>query len=243
MNQDDNKQQNGLDKSIERPALDADEPGKWKAFFAKRWAFPALYLMAAAFIIALMYGQAHRLVNVGGSQTAAQPTTQSQTGPASVTTAATMSFTWPIAPDTTGAKVVRGFFDANAKGATLQTLAADLVNYNNSYQGSTGLDIALPGNSKTFGVVAAAAGTVTEVRNSPVMGWTVEVNSGHGYTEIYQSLGTVDVKDGQQVTQGQDLGTSGYNQREASLGDHLFFELEKNGVAIDPASVLPKSVS
>ncbi|MCY0892303.1 MAG: M23 family metallopeptidase [Acidibacillus sp.] len=241
MNQDENKQQNGIQNDDQMPEDNHSGESKWKAFFAKRWAFPALYLMAAAFIIALMYGQAHRMVNVANNDAAGQAVKTSQ--PAAVTTATTTSFVWPIAPDTTDARVVRGFFDANAKGATLQTLAADLVSYDQSYQGSTGVDIAMAGNSKTFGVVAASAGTVTDVRNSPVMGWTVVIQSANGYTETYQSLGTVDVKEGQQVTQGQDLGASGYNQREASLGNHLFFEVEKNGVAVDPSSLLPKSMS
>ncbi len=243
MDKDEHKQPNGIEKDESMPEQGAEGQGKWKAFFAKRWAFPALYLMAAAFIIALMYGQAHRITNVEGNNSATPAANSSQTGqPKAVTTATTTSFVWPIAPDTTGAKVVRGFFDANAKGASLQALAADLVSYNNSYQGSTGDDIAMSGHSKTFGVVAAAAGTITDVRNSPVMGWTVVVKSANGYMETYQSLGTVDVKEGQQVTQGQDLGASGYNQREANLGNHLFFEIEKNGVAIDPGTVLPKSI-
>ncbi len=235
MNHEDDNKQQGADTQTGQTSDDATKKRGWRALFAKRWAFPALYLTAAALIIALMYGQANRLINLGNTAAAPPKST-----PAAVTVT-TASWTWPIASDATGVRVTRGYYDMNAKGATVTTLAADLVHYDNSYQGSTGYDLGAQKGGRAFGVVAATAGTVTDVRNSPVMGETVLVSSANGYSELYQSLGAVDVKTGQHVLQGQELGTSGYNQKEASLGNHLFFAVEKNGAPVDPGSVLPKA--
>ncbi len=235
MNNEEDKQQQGADTQTGQTPDDAVKKRGWRALFAKRWAFPALYLTAAALIIALMYGQANRLINLGGSATAA-PTSS----PTAVT-AASPSWIWPIASDAAGVRVLRGYYDMNAKGATIATLASDLVHYDNSYQGSTGYDLGMQNGNRAFGVVAATSGAVTDVRNSPVMGQTVVVSSANGYSELYQSLGAVDVKVGQHVLQGQEIGASGYNQKEANLGNHLFFAVQKNGSAVDPGSVLPKA--
>ncbi|MHB1628329.1 MAG: peptidoglycan DD-metalloendopeptidase family protein [Bacilli bacterium] len=232
--EDDNNKQRSADTQTGQALDDAAKKRGWRALFAKRWAFPALYLTAAALIIALMYGQANRLINPGKT-TAAAP---KSTTPAVTVTAA--SWTWPIATDATGVRVMRGYYDMNAKGATVATLASDLVHYDNGYQGSTGYDLGEQNGRQAFGVVAATAGDVTDVRNSPVMGQTVVVSSANGYSELYQSLGAVDVKTGQHVLQGQEIGSSGYNQKEASLGNHLFFAVEKNGAPVDPGTVLPK---
>ncbi|MHB1683170.1 MAG: peptidoglycan DD-metalloendopeptidase family protein [Bacilli bacterium] len=235
MNNDEDKQQQGADTQTGQTPNDAAEKRGWRALFARRWAFPALYLTAAALIIALMYGQANRLINLGGTGSAAP-----KTAPATVTATAA-SWIWPIAQDAAGVRVLRGYYDMNGKGATVTTLAADLIHYDNSYQGSTGYDLGMQKGGRAFGVVAATAGDVTDVRNSPVMGQTVVVSSANGYSELYQSLGAVDVKVGQHVLQGQEIGSSGYNQKEASLGNHLFFAVQKNNAAIDPGSVLPKA--
>lgn len=208
-----------------------------RGMFAKRWTFPALYLTAAVLIIALMYFQAnHTSLNSHPANGAAAPN-----GPTVTTTAQQPSFAWPVAQNVTGVQLLRGYYDRTAKGATVASLAKDLVHYGNSYTGSTGYDLGNPTSHAVFPVTAAAAGTVTSVRDSKVMGQTVEVSDADGYTTVYQSLGKVSVKDGQHVAQGQAIGTSGANYMEASLGNHLFFAIEKNGVTVDPASLLPNS--
>lgn len=209
----------------------------WRALFAKRWTFPALYLTAAALIIVLMYAQAGHFST--GKNTAAPAPANN---PPAVTASAG-SWIWPVSSDAAGAQVLRGYYDMRAKGATVAALAKDLVHFGGSYQGSTGYDIGIPHGSRPFGVVAAASGKVSDVRNSPVMGETVVITTPNGYTTIYQSLGSVRVQAGQTVVQGQQIGTSGRNAREANLGNHLFFAVEKNGVPVDPGSLLPSAKS
>lgn len=209
-----------------------------RGMFAKRWAFPALYLTAAGLIIALMYFQVNHasLNNRKATNTATEPAGQTVT-----TSAQQPSFGWPVAPGATGVQLLRGYYDRTAKNATVSSLAKDLVHFGNSYTGSSGYDLGNPTSHAAFPVAASAAGTVTSVRDSKVMGETVDIKDGGGYTTVYQSLGKVSVTQGQKVAKGQTIGMSGTNYMEASLGNHVFFAIEKNGATVDPGSLLPNS--
>ena len=81
-------------------------------------------------------------------------------------------------------------------------------------------------------VVAAKAGTVTRVANagSVSYGRWVEISHGSGYTTRYAHLSSQSVHVGQQVSQGQKIGTVG--STGGSTGPHLHFELRRNGAAI-----------
>ncbi len=229
MNIDDEKQQPGAETN---PAQDdVERNGKLRALFAKRWAFPALYLTAAVMIIAFMYFQATRFTGGPTTKTTATPT---------VTTSANAPWIWPVGANAKNVTVLRGYYDRLAPGATVASLAKDLVVVGSSYQGSTGYDIGATHATHGFSVVASVAGTVTSVRTSPTWGQTIEVSSNGGYHTLYRSLGTVDVQTGAHVIQGQQLGTSGTNSLEANMGNHLYFEVERNGMVVDPGSVLPK---
>ena len=244
MNHEEDKQQQGADTPTDQPPskekeYDAGKRG-WRALFAKRWAFPAMYLTAAALIIALMYFQANRYVNIDKNNAATPP---AQNPGVAVTASAQQSWIWPVGSNAKGVEVLRGYYDKNAKGATTASLEKDLVHFGSDYSGSTGYDLGVPKGGQPFAVVAASSGLVEDVHNSPVMGETVVVADGNGYSSVYQSLGSVAVRKGQHVLQGQQVGVSGSNQMEASLGNHLFFEVEKNGVVINPDLVLPKTQS
>src|SRR5687767_13168894 len=79
-------------------------------------------------------------------------------------------------------------------------------------------------------VVAAAAGKVTRVANtgSTSYGRWIEIAHGDGYTTRYAHLSTQTVSVGQQVSQGQKIGTVG--STGGSTGPHLHYEQRRNGV-------------
>lgn len=213
-----------------------EEPG-WllsgmRKLVAKKWALPAIYLTAAALIITVMYGQATHLAQ---RQPSADTTATSTMAPP------TQPWIWPVAADSTSVKVERGYYDASVKDVSVATLANNLVHYDNSYQGSTGIDLGSQNGKLTFGVVAAASGTVESIVSDPVMGETVTIQGNNGYTAIYQSLGSVSVAQGDKVLQGQLIGSSGTNMKEAALGNHLFFAIEKNNAYVDPEQLLPQA--
>ena len=214
---------------------DADwNPSEYHRWTSRRWVLPALYLSAAALIIVFMYGQASRLLHSNKVPVAETPVAQT-VAPAS------SPWVWPVAADTSGVKLTKGYYDASAKGTTVQSLVTALVHYDNSYQGNTGIDLGIPGSHRAFGVVASASGVVQTVENDPVMGETVVINTNNGYQTLYQSLGSASVKVGQHVLQGQLIGSSGYNMREAALGNHVFFEVQKNHALINPETLLPQA--
>lgn len=98
-----------------------------------------------------------------------------------------------------------------------------------------GIDIA---NSAAPDVLAADSGTVI------VAGWVdnygfgnrVVIDHGNGYHTLYAHLQRIYVVVGQTVNRGDKIGKMGSTGR--STGTHTHFTVLRNGVAIDPISVL-----
>jgi len=94
-------------------------------------------------------------------------------------------------------------------------------------------------NRSNPAIVAAQGGTVTTAGwNGGGYGNYVVIDHGNGYRTLYGHMlnGSVVVKAGQKVSQGQKLGTMGSTGR--STGTHLHFEVQSTGGNINPLSVL-----
>ncbi len=91
------------------------------------------------------------------------------------------------------------------------------------------------GNDSGDTIVAAKAGRITRVANEGNVsyGRWIEISHGNGYTTRYAHLSSQSVNVGQNVAQGQKIGTVGTTG--GSTGPHLHFELRRNGVAIRPS--------
>ncbi|MCI1209883.1 MAG: M23 family metallopeptidase [Treponema sp.] len=98
-----------------------------------------------------------------------------------------------------------------------------------------GIDLAVPVGTAVLackhGVVIAA------VKNNSVFGNYVILKHDNGMTSVYAHLSRILVKKGQAVYGGNELGLSG-NSGE-STGPHLHFEVRINGIAKNPANLLP----
>jgi murein DD-endopeptidase MepM/ murein hydrolase activator NlpD len=98
-----------------------------------------------------------------------------------------------------------------------------------------GLDIA---NRAAPNIVAADSGTVI------VAGWPdnygygnrVVIDHGNGYRTLYGHMSTIYVVAGQTVSRGSAIGKMGCTGR--CTGTHLHFEVIRNGVHLNPLSVL-----
>ena len=91
-------------------------------------------------------------------------------------------------------------------------------------------------------VMAAFGGTVTRVvssGNDQFNGNQVHIYHGDGLVTIYEAMGDVNVTVGQTVQRGQVIGAMGRAGRKAELGNHLHFEVQVDGVSVDPFLFLP----
>lgn len=103
------------------------------------------------------------------------------------------------------------------------------------YRVHVGIDIEA---AEGTGVVAAAAGTITNAYIDPMMGYSVEITHGDGFVTVYRNLDETlpdGIAVGANVKSGQLIGAVGNSaiieQEDVS---HLHFELKHDGVAMDP---------
>lgn len=97
----------------------------------------------------------------------------------------------------------------------------------------TGLDIATGYGSP---VTAARAGLVRFVGWESGYGRIIVLDHGGGLETTYSHLSAALVSPGQTVERGQEIGRIGNSGW--STGPHLFFEVRRNGVPVDPARYL-----
>ena len=103
--------------------------------------------------------------------------------------------------------------------------------------------LALDFTSEDKNVYASCDGTVQEVGYNSLDGYYVVLTHKDGYTTKYLSLDTEStLKQGATIKQGQLLGKMSTTQGSESLdGDHVHFEVLKDGVNVNPLEVMVSS--
>ena len=94
-----------------------------------------------------------------------------------------------------------------------------------------------------FEVLSVFDGTITKVENNEMVGKTVEVKHSNNIISVYQGLSEVNVKEGDTVTQGTKIGTSGTSKVNNNLGNHLHFELYVDGQVVNPEDCFNKKLN
>ena len=85
-----------------------------------------------------------------------------------------------------------------------------------------------------------AKGVVVATENSRfAYGKAVYLDHGSGYTSLYAHMSEIEVTEGQFVDVDTEIGKMGSTGH--STGSHLHLEVRKNGLPINPLSILPKS--
>lgn len=100
-------------------------------------------------------------------------------------------------------------------------------------RGHKGMDMAGPCGTEIY---ASKAGTVVEATYSSSYGMYVTVDHGNGVKTRYAHCSKLGVSVGQKVTQGQVIALVGNTGR--STGNHLHFEVIKNGDRVNPQNYI-----
>lgn len=125
-------------------------------------------------------------------------------------------------------------------GEITKEFAKEKLVYSNTLEEWTthlGIDIKA---SKTTVVKASEAGTIKSIKNDPRYGLSIIIEHQDGYETLYANLLTSEfVKVGEQVKQGQSIGTVGDTATFEVVDEpHLHFEITKNGEQIDPSILM-----
>lgn len=136
----------------------------------------------------------------------------------------------------TEVKIGKNFYNYKADEENQRN---SIVYYENTYIQNSGIDYT---KAEAFEVLSILDGTVISVSNNELLGNTIEIKHDNNLISVYQSLGTVAVKEGDTVTQGQVLGKSGTAKINKDMGNHLHFELFKEGQVVNPEEFYNKNI-
>lgn len=227
------------------------KPSAWKRLIKKKWFFPAIYLAAAALILAFItwYQNTNDFAidpdEIGYEGVEEEtPADQQSMGEdaygyadndeATPVTAQNETMDWPVADGE--ANVVVGFFEDEASAEEQQEA---MVEYDNQYHPSHGMDFARE-DGEAFDVLAALSGTVITSGKDPLLGNYVEVEHDDGLVTVYQSLEGVQVSEGDMVEKGDIIGQAGRSVFRKDLGVHFHFEVREDGAPVNPMAYLDK---
>lgn len=215
---------------------------RWTRIFRKRWFLPSLYLMLAALLISAVFwfqnsGSEQEAIDVPSEQADDYVPIESD-GTAQPVMEHQELIQLPVA-NLDEAEIVTNFFDYNADEAHQ---ANALIHYNNRYYQSTGVDIAVA-DAETFEVVAALTGTVTEVKQDPLMGNVVIITHENDVTTYYASLDDISVAIDDEIQQGEVIGIAGKNIFGKDNGNHVHFELRKADTIMNPEEYFNQPVA
>ena len=133
-------------------------------------------------------------------------------------------------------KVVKNYYDYQGEESVQED---SLIYYGNTYMQNSGIDYGL---DKEFEVVSILDGTVMEVKEDEIMGKTIKIKHNNDLISVYQSLGSIDVKENDSVSQGMIIGKSGTSNVSSDLGNHLHFEIYYQGRVMNPDNCYDKTV-
>lgn len=132
-------------------------------------------------------------------------------------------------------------FTRPLNGAVIASFSAEALVYDETmgdWRVHEGIDLAAALGTR---VIAAAAGTVSEVYEDELMGSTVAIDHGDGLVSVYSNLHAgPPVEVGEKVYTGDVIGAVGDTAlAESGREPHIHFAMYKDGVAVDPEEYLP----
>jgi len=217
---------------------------KWKQILGKKWTYPAIYMLAAALILALIWqlqdpneyqitqdelGLEEVQLNLTSRPPLPDDVLADKLGEAILVGTITEQMLWPV-KDRSNVEIYMGFFDETASEEELQDA---IVTFQGELWPHTGIDI-MAIDGKVFDVVATLTGEVIRAEKDPIIGYVVELQHENGLVSSYSSLSNLKVAKGDKVFQGSVLGLASRNLFEQDHGVHLHYEVRLNGEVIRP---------
>ena len=98
-----------------------------------------------------------------------------------------------------------------------------------------GIDIVAPRGTK---ILALANGVIKEANYNSINGNYILIEHEEGYETLYAHLDKISVKEGDDVLQGEEIGTTGATGNV--VAPHLHLELHHNGEPVDPMEYIDK---
>ncbi|MBB4823199.1 stage II sporulation protein Q [Sporosarcina luteola] len=195
------------------------------------WFWPAIYSGIAIVFVGMIWGY-NAIIKQDKTETAEVVSNEDET--LIETNAPKEVLKYPFNEDLLDSvAILQEYYDAEADADMRESA---LLVFNQSYVTNKGISISV--NDEPFEVVAAMSGTVERVIVDQFKGSEVTITHADGKKTIYGSLTGVLVKEGDQVLQGAGLGTATSNEWNAQAGTHLLFEVQQDGVSINPRSLL-----
>lgn len=133
--------------------------------------------------------------------------------------------------------LLKNFYDYDSEEETQKNA---IIYYENTYMQSSGVAY---GSEKAFDIIAILDGTVTSIKEDELLGTIVEIKHDNNTYSLYQSISDVKVKENDTVTQGTIIGTSGTSNLQKDLGSHVYFEIIKDNVTVNPENCYGKSIN
>lgn len=205
------------------------QKGQWQK---KPWFWPAVYAGGAVVLAAMLFGYNALVTKV--EEAPLPDLAQVEPGPVVETNARTESMKYPFKEENLDkVQILQEFYEVNADPEMREKA---LMVFNQSFTTSSGVSIGM--NGEEFEVVSALSGKVLDVKLDEFTGNKIILEHPNGKQTHYSSVKDILVKKGDQVSQGQVIGTATQNEWNQSAGVHMHFEVLVDGAYVNPKTLL-----
>lgn len=199
-----------------------------KKYKLKGWVVSSIYLFSVGVIVTSLFlvGKTLQSMNINGDTL-------------SYVYRGLIKDTLPVMKEETLTQIEKPFTDETVsivtdyydKDSDSKTQENSLINYQNTYMPNTGI---LYGSDNEFDIFSVLDGTIESITPDEIMGNIITIRHNNNLTTIYQSLNTITVQIGDNIKQGEKIGTSGINKIDTTKENMLLFEVEYNGENLNP---------
>ena len=114
-----------------------------------------------------------------------------------------------------------------------------IIYYQDTYMQSSGISYS---SDKQFDVLSILDGKVTEIKEDNLLGNVITIEHSNGIISSYQGVTDIEVKQGEEVKQGDIIAKSSKLNLLPDVENQLYFELIINGTNVNPDNYYDKSI-